>query len=214
METRLVAATPNAEELILYIARVSSDQDKWSTGLIRYLIENGHWSPFEMAHATWEIQTSRTIGRQILRHRSFSFQEFSQRYAEHPATTEKYQARRAGSSNRQGSIDDLPYDSQAWFQQAQDDVERFTQEQYRRAVSQGIATESARFLLPETASTKLYMAGSLRSWIHYLGDGPGGRTNPHTQREHYDIAMSIRATFCVHFPIIADALGWREHDDD
>lgn len=195
---------------------MSSDQEKDNPDLLKYLIRNGHWSPFEHVTATWEIRTSRAIAQQILRHRSFVFQEFSQRYAT-VSSSETYEARAKGSSNRQGSLDNLPHDVKFWFKTAQEEVRSLSTELYGRALSLGVAPESARFLLPQSTSTKLYMTGSLRSWIHYLSNGPGGRCNPHTQKEHRDIALSIRATFSSQFPIVTEALealNWLEVKDD
>ncbi len=203
-----VSATPNAERTILYIARVSSDQENEDTRLINYLIRNGHWSPFEHASMTLEITTSRAIAVQILRHRSFTFQEFSQRYAS-PTGTVKYEARRQSVKNRQSSTDDLPEIVKKNFREAQLMVEQTCFAAYNRAIEMGVSKEQARFLLPLATQTEIYMTGTLRSWIHYLGDGPGGRTNEHTQQEHRDLALEAQDIFCDRFPIIAEALGWR-----
>lgn len=203
--TKLVSVTPDAEKTILYCARVSSDQSNEDDKLIGYLIRNNHWSPFELASMTVEINTSRAIAPQILRHRSFSFQEFSQRYAVAGGTV-KYRARRQAVKNRQSSTDDLPAVDQHWFLQAQAYIEKEATRLYREALEREIAKESARFLLPAATETKLYMSGTVRSWIHYLQL----RTDEHTQQEHREIALEIRdRIFYWQFPVISMALGWR-----
>lgn len=201
---RLVTITPGTEGLILYCARVSSDQSNEGVGLIRYLIRKGHWSPFEMAHAVFEIKTSRAIAAQILRHRSFAFQEFSQRYSK-PEGTVKYRARRQADKNRQSSVDDLSEEDIEWFYDAQDEIESYSFSMYEQAVQAGIARESARILLPLGTSTKLYMAGSLRSWIHYCNL----RCQDDVQLEHRQIALAIREALSDELPTIAEALEWR-----
>lgn len=199
----LISVTPNAEQTILYCARVSSDQTKTSTELLGYLIRNKHWSPFELVHMTVEIVTSRAISQQILRHRSFSFQEFSQRYA----TIDEAQffignARVKGSSNRQGSLETEDFELQQWWEDKQRDSAKFAFNAYQDALNNGIAPEVARFVLPLSTLTKLYMCGSLRSWIHYLEL----RYDEHTQLEHREIANWIKDIFIAQFPIIADAM--------
>lgn len=204
MKVNLIAVTPDAEKTVMYCARVSSEhQDSPSTGLIRYCIENHHWSLFEMANMVIEINTSRAISAQILRHRSFSFQEFSQRYAA-VADTELYPARRQDLKNRQNSIDDMDEDTRIWFTNAQLRVKGQALDLYNEALEKGIAKEQARFLLPMAASTKLYMNGTLRSWIHYLDLRCGNGT----QLEHKEIADAIKAIFIEQFPIISEAKGW------
>ena len=209
--TRSVPEDPDMvqtpEEFISYVARVSNpaNQNNQQTApkLLKYLIEHKHWSPFEMVSFTVEIQTSRAIAAQILRHRSFSFQEFSQRYA---TATEvcRYEARRQDSKNRQNSIDDMSNDDRDWFQQAQDEVEVLARKHYGEALQRGIAKEQARFLLPLSTATTLYMSGTARSWIHYLQL----RTDPGTQLEHRQIAEEIKLIFCQQFPATSEALGW------
>jgi thymidylate synthase (FAD) len=194
---RLVSATPRAEETILYCARVSSDQTNTDTGLLGYLVRNGHWSPFEMAHMVLEVRTSRAIAAQILRHRSFSFQEFSQRYAVAPGTV-KYSARRQAERNRQSSVDDLTPDVKGIFDVLQTDVEDHCRRAYETALELGVSREQARFLLPLATETVLYMAGSLRSWIHYLAM----RTDSHTQQEHRELALEAAGIFAEQFPTI------------
>lgn len=187
------------------MARVSSpnQENPEKDKLIKYLITHKHWSPFEMAHMTVEIRTSRAIGRQILRHRSFTFQEFSQRYAE-SFDVEFYEARRQDTKNRQNSINNLDDETQDWFLEAQEKVVNLAYELYHCALEKGIAKESARFLLPELSSTKMYMSGNLRNWIHYIEL----RTGPETQLEHREIAQRCKEIFIEQFPIISKALNW------
>lgn len=200
---KVVSITPDAEKQILYCARVSSDQENESVGLLRYLISHKHWSPFELAHAVVEIQTSRAIAAQILRHRSFSFQEYSQRYAA-PQHATVYPGRRQAEKNRQSSIDDLDSDTQVWWIHAQKNVYQHALQTYHKAVERGIAKECARFVLPLATPTKLYMSGTIRSWIHYFEL----RCSEDTQQEHRDIAIAIREALAQELPTIARALGW------
>lgn len=200
-----ISITPNAEQVIMYCARVSNpkNQDSGNTKLLRYCLEHGHWSIFEMAHATYEITTSRAIAAQILRHRSFSFQEFSQRYAK----AQEYvpaEARRQDKKNRQNSIDDLSEDIKLWFDTAQSYIWDECNHLYTKALDLGIAKEQARFLLPLNTQTKLYMTGSIRSWITYFNV----RCGVETQKEHRDIALQIRDDLAHRLPNIALALGW------
>lgn len=203
---KLVWITPDAEKMIGYIARVSNPNNQDNpevAGLLKYCIKNKHWSIFEQASFSIEIATSRAISAQILRHRSFCFQEFSQRYA---AVTEfeVYEARRQDSKNRQNSVDDMPDGIKNWFKSAQECVQHVAMEQYNKALEFGIAKEQARFLLPMSTSTKLYMTGNLRNWIHYLEL----RTEKGTQLEHREIAEAIKGIFKEQLPIISEALGW------
>lgn len=188
------------EAHLLYIARVSSNQDNADPGLIGYLMRNGHWSPFEMVGACIEIETTRDIGRQILRHRSFAFQEFSQRYAEVSDSTVGREMRLAGSSNRQGS---LPDRSRALEQYAQR-VAWDALDAYRHMIEAGVAPECARAVLPEgMTSTRLYMNGTLRSWIHYLRERlhlDPKRGVQVAQREHVLIAEAIYDALNVAYP--------------
>lgn len=200
--------TGTAEDLIAYTARVSNpaNQINESTApkLLAYLIKNKHWSPFEMVSMTIEIETSRGIAQQILRHRSFSFQEFSQRYAQATEIVE-YPARRQDVKNRQNSIDDLMQADKDWFRDAQKEVATLTMSKYDEALARGIAKEQARFLLPISTATKLYMSGTARSWIHYIQL----RADEATQLEHRQIAEGCKAIFAEQFPCTAEALGWR-----
>jgi len=205
MQVTLITVIPKAEETIMYIARVSNpaNQNSGNPGLLRYCIKHGHWSVFEHGHMTLEIVTSRAIAAQILRHRSFTFQEYSQRYAE-AAAFETYEARRQDMKNRQNSIDDMPFEIQQWFRNAQEEVNTLAEELYKDALNKGIAKEQARFLLPLSTQTKLYMTGNVRSWLHYFDL----RCSESTQKEHRDIANAARAIFKEQFPIIAEAKGY------
>jgi thymidylate synthase (FAD) len=195
-----------AADLIAYTARVSNpaNQSNLETAprLLRYLIKENHWSPFEMVHMTIEIKTTRDIARQILRHRSFSFQEFSQRYAVAPGF-ESREVRLQDEKNRQNSVETDDRNLNEWWQMEQRKVQARAEMSYKDALAKGIAKEQARALLPEglTQST-LYMAGSLRSWIHYcdLRRGNG------TQKEHAEIADKCWEIIRVHFPDIVKAL--------
>ena len=204
--TKLISVTPNAEDTIAYCARVSSDNqaNPKISGLLKYMIREGHWSPFEMANMVVEITTSRAIAQQILRHRSFSFQEFSQRYAEVNEYV-LYGARRQDKKDRQNSIDDLSPEVREWFIHAQMNAHDYAFELYEAAIQKEIAKESARFLLPLSTKTKLYMNGTIRSWIHYIQL----RSPEHgTQKEHADIVSEIKQLFIEQFPVISEALEW------
>lgn len=205
MKTQLISVTPNAEKIIMYCARVSNpaNQNSENTKLLDYCIKNGHWSIFEMANMCIEITTSRAIAQQILRHRSFSFQEFSQRYAK-VQDFEYYEARRQDLKNRQNSINDMNSADKEWFQTAQEQVIEYCSALYEEALNKNIAKEQARFLLPLNTQTKLYMNGSIRSWLHYLDLRCGNGT----QKEHKDIADEIKKIFIEQFPNIAIAKGW------
>lgn len=205
MKVNLISLTPDAEKTMMYCARVSNPANQHSDNpkLLDYCIKNGHWSVFEMAHMTVEITTSRAIAAQILRHRSFSFQEFSQRYAEAQGF-ETYVARRQDNKNRQNSIDDMSEEDKEWFYSAQTEVKQVANHYYQEALKRGIAKEQARFLLPLSTTTKLYMSGSVRSWLHYLDL----RTGNGTQLEHKEIAEEIKKIFVEQFPNISKAKGW------
>lgn len=196
------------EALMAYVARVSSPKQTNPSfaRLLAYCAEHQHWSVFEMADATFEIQTSRAIAQQILRHRSFCFQEFSQRYAKVTAGTEIYEARRQDHKNRQNSIADMTPEDQKWFTAAQEQVRDANFELYNEALEKGIAKEQARFLLPLGTVTKMYMKGSLRSWIHYVNL----RAAHGTQKEHMDIAKAIKVALVKEFPIVSEAVGWAD----
>lgn len=210
MGAKLIWATPEAEKLVAYCARVSSpnQENPEIAKLIKYLIKNKHWSPLEMANMCVEIETTRAISPQILRHRSFSFQEFSLRYAE-AAEFEIVEARRQDSKNRQNSIADMNNKDSNWFREAQDHLFSQSRDLYSEALRRGIAKEQARALLPLSTKTKLYMQGSLRSWVHYLEV----RCDKATQKEHRDVADSVKAIFIEQFPIISEALGWTNAEE-
>lgn len=206
-EVKLIWITPDAEKLIGYTARVSSPkQDNPEvTGLLAYCIKHKHWSIFEMASACIEINTSRAIAQQILRHRSFHFQEFSQRYAEVPEDgIEIYEARRQDTKNRQNSIDDLdPRIKKHWIERQQKNW-RLAYMDYTWALQNGIAKECARMILPVQTKTKMYMTGTIRDWIHYINL----RTDNGTQLEHKEIAEKIKAILIKELPTISKALNW------
>jgi thymidylate synthase (FAD) len=207
MNVRLVHNTPDAEKLMAYCARVSSskqdnpDYEK----LLGYCIKHKHWSVFEMASVCIEIKTSRAIAQQILRHRSFHFQEFSQRYAE-AQYFEIYEARRQDLKNRQNSIDDMSDEEKNWFDDAQTKVISLANELYDEALRRGIAKEQARFLLPLNTESKLYMHGTVRDWIHYINLRAGNGT----QLEHQEIAIAIKDILIDIIPTIAKAMNWQK----
>lgn len=212
MNVDLVWVTPNAEEMIVKMARVSApkNQDNMDTApkLLRYLINHKHWSPFEMCNLCVEIETTRAISPQILRHRSFSFQEFSQRYAD---TNELGSAviphlRRQDSKNRQNSIDDLSPELIASYYRRISQLCEDAEHLYREMISNGVAKECARSILPLSTQTRLFMNGTLRSFIHYLQL----RTDNGTQLEHQQIAQRIKQIFCDQFPVIGQAVFQEE----
>lgn len=195
-----------AEELVVYCARVSNpkNQDNFGTGpkLLNHLIKEGHWSPFEMVHVNMEVKTTRDIARQILRHRSFSFQEFSQRYAKVMDFSEPREARLQDTKNRQNSIRTSDSQLQEAWNMRQQSLLKTIEENYSWALEMGIAKEQARAILPEgLAMSTIYMSGTLRSWIHFctvrMGNG--------TQLEHSDIAKACWEVLKQHFPITITA---------
>lgn len=197
----------NAEEFIAYCARVSNpanQENPDSERLLKYLVKNKHWSPFEMVHIVMEIQTTRDIGRQILRHRSFSFQEFSQRYAAVAEMSEPREARLQDQKNRQNSIETDDVATQEWWQEEQQWLLSKIDELYQQALKDGIAKEVARCILPEGLTmSRMYMSGSLRSWIHYcelrMGNG--------TQKEHREIATQCWNIIVEQFPSLKNVLN-------
>lgn len=205
-EVNLVHITPEAEKHIAYCARVSSpnQENPEFEKLIKYLIKHKHWSPFEMANMCLEIKTSRAISPQILRHKSFQFQEFSQRYSA-VEDYESYEARRQDLKNKQNSIDDMSEDDKIWFKNIQEDINGFCFNVYKEALNRGIAKELARVVLPLGVKTKLYMNGSIRSWIHYIEV----RSDISTQLEHREIAIQAKNIFINQLPTIAAALNWK-----
>jgi thymidylate synthase (FAD) len=208
MSVKLISTTPDAEKLIAYCARVSSpnQENPAIAGLLKYCIKNAHWSIFEMGNMVVEIETSRGISPQILRHRSFTFQEFSQRYAAVDSSgIQIYVARRQDDKNRQNSIDDLSDAVKAEWETRQLDNWKRAFEHYQWALDNSIAKECARFVLPLGCTTKMYMQGTIRSWIHYIEL----RSAHGTQKEHMDIANNIKKIFIEQYPIISEALGWQ-----
>ena len=207
---KLVSVTPDAEKTMGYVARVSNPNNQENpkvSGLLKYCIKHNHWSVFEQAHMTLEIETTRGIAAQILRHRSFTYQEFSQRYADSSLLAESiplFELRRQDDKNRQNSIDDVdPFTKQSFeiliqkhFAEAMD--------LYQQMLAKGIAKECARFVLPLAVPTRIYMTGSVRSWIHYIEL----RSANGTQKEHMDIALDAKRVFAEQFPICAEALEW------
>jgi thymidylate synthase (FAD) len=213
---KLVWITPDAETLLVHMARVSNPRSQ-ETGdnpekLIRYLIRNRHWSPFEMVSACVEVNTTRDIARQMLRHRSFSFQEFSQRYAVADDLGDRVfrPARLQDEKNRQNSLATDNDDLQAWWHEIQDDLADRARADYRAALARGIAKEVARAILPEGMTpSRLYMAGSVRSWMHYLAV----RLDPSTQLEHRELAQAIAAELRPHLPAVFEATDERTAND-
>lgn len=202
-----IKSVQDLEGLIAYTARVSSSNQKNPSyaGLIKYCMNHGHWSILEMGNASFEIKTSRAISPQILRHRSFSFQEFSQRYAAlDESGIEIYVARRQDHKNRQNSLDDLSDEIKKEWEERQLQNWKSSFEHYQWALDNDIAKECARMVLPLQSSTKMYMNGTLRSWVHYINL----RTDPATQKEHRDIAEAIKVEFTKRFPVISEAAGW------
>jgi thymidylate synthase (FAD) len=199
----------SAEGLMAYVARVSSSKQDSPTyaGLIKYCMSHGHWSVLETANACFEIETSRVISAQMLRHRSFSFQEFSQRYAAvDESGIQLFAARRQDLKNRQNSIDDLSEEIKNEWEQRQMANWRSSFEHYMWALQNGIAKECARAVLPLQTTTKIYMNGTIRSWVHYLNT----RTEASTQLEHREVADAIRVQFVKNFPVVAEAAGFLE----
>lgn len=215
MSARLIAVTTpriadveNAEQLIAYAARVSNPQNQMShesaPKLLKYCLKNGHYSVFETASMTVEIKTTRAIATQILRHRSFTFQEFSQRYAKVDGTIPPVEARLQDNKNRQNSIQTDDNELHLWFNENQQKLYEKSVELYEKALEKGVAKESARFVLPLATPTTLYMTGDVRSWIFYIKL----RSANGTQREHADIAVAIKDIFKETFPNISEALEW------
>lgn len=207
MNVKKIWTTPDGDKLIAQLARVSNpaNQDNHETAprLINYLIRHKHWSPFEMVHACVEIQTTRDIGRQILRHRSFSFQEFSQRYAEVTEPLQDREVRMSGATNRQSSVETDDKEIKDWWTSFTDAVRTLSEEGYHKAIEKGIAAEVARVVLPEGLTpTRMYMCGSLRSWIHFWEL----RTSEGTQKEHRAVAEATKAVVLSEFPQIRKAL--------
>ncbi len=210
MEVKFVQCTPNPEENMAYIARVSNpnNQDNPSfEGLLKYCIKHEHWSVFEQAFMTLEINTTRAIAAQVLRHRSFTFQEFSQRYADANLlqTVELPELRRQDTKNRQNSIDDLDEFTIQKLQMQMQTLFSSSYALYNQMLEMGVAKECARMVLPLCTPTRMYMTGSCRSWIHYINL----RSAHGTQKEHMDIANECKCIFAGQFPTVAKALDWQ-----
>jgi thymidylate synthase (FAD) len=215
MQARLIALSQpvipecvEASDLLAFCARVSNPANQANTEtaprLLQYLVRNQHWSPFEMASMTLEITTTRDIARQILRHRSFSFQEFSQRYAAQLQPPVFREARLQNAANRQASDETQDDDLQRWWAEAQGDVAALSTIKYKRALELGIAKEVARSVLPEgMTESVIYMAGTIRSWIHYCQL----RTHIGTQKEHREIALTCREILLTQFPALEEVLA-------
>ena len=211
----LISVTPDAEKTIGYVARVSNPKNQDNpkvAGLLKYCIKHGHWSVFEQAHMTVEIETTRGLAAQILRHRSFTFQEFSQRYASTNLLDTMIcvpDLRSQDLKNRQNSNDDIPVEKRDALQAKIAVHFSDAMDLYNELLNEGVAKECARFVLPLATPTRLYMTGSVRSWIHYINL----RSGHGTQKEHMDIAKECKCIFAGQFPLVAEALGWTHHQN-
>ena len=210
MTVKFVSVAPDAEKTMAYIARVSNpknqDNEKFA-GLLKYCIKHNHWSVFEQSSMTLEIETTRGLGAQILRHRSFTFQEFSQRYADTNLLADEipmFDLRSQDLKNRQNSIDDIPKNKKADLQEKIAEHFVASMDLYNELLANGIAKECARFVLPLATPTRLYMTGSCRSWIHYINL----RSAHGTQKEHTEIVQECRKIFVQQFPSVSEALEW------
>ena len=210
MEVKLITVTPDAEQTMGYVARVSNPNNQENpkiSGLLKYCIKHNHWSVFEQAHMTLEINTTRGIAAQILRHRSFTYQEFSQRYADTNLLSNEIPVpdlRSQDLKNRQNSVDDISPEKKLVLQGT---IARHFAESldiYNELLRQGVAKECARFVLPLAVGTRIFMTGSVRSWIHYIDL----RSANGTQKEHMDIAEACKKIFIEQFPIVAEANGY------
>ena len=210
MNVKFVSITPDAEKMMAYIARVSNpsnQQNENYSGLLKYCIKHNHWSVFEQSSMTLEIETTRGLAAQILRHRSFTFQEFSQRYADTKLLDTQIPVpdlRSQDLKNRQNSNDDIPQEKKEEYQAL---IARHFEDSmnlYNSLLSEGVAKECARFVLPLATPTRLYMTGSCRSWIHYINL----RSAHGTQKEHMDVVEKARSIFVEQFPSVSEALGW------
>ena len=208
-QVKLISATPDAERTMAYVARVSNPSNQGNeniSGLLRYCIKNQHWSVFEQAYMTVQIETSRGIAAQVLRHRSFTFQEFSQRYADSTqlGLIPVPELRRQDVDNRQNSIDDVSSELVEHYRRKIRDQFDSAVGLYEDMLRDGIAKECARFVLPIATPTRIYMTGSCRSWIHYINL----RSGHGTQKEHMDIAIACQQIFCRQYPVVSQALEW------
>ena len=210
MSVKLVSVTPDAEQTMAYVARVSNPNNQENPNyakLLGYCIKHNHWSVFEQSFMTLEIETTRGLAAQILRHRSFTYQEFSQRYADSSLLSEKIELpelRRQDTKNRQNSIDDIdPFVKQEFEIKMRKHFDE-AMVLYQSMLDMGVAKECARFVLPLATPTRLYMSGSCRSWIHYIQL----RSANGTQKEHMEIAEECKQIFAEQFPTVAEALEW------
>ena len=208
-KVNLISVTPDAEKHIAYVARVSNPKNQNNenfAGLLKYCIKHGHWSIFEQAFMTLEIETTRGIAAQILRHRSFTYQEFSQRYADSNllGEIELPELRRQDTKNRQNSIDDLDPEVIEKLNKQMNTLFSSAFSLYNQMLEKGVAKECARFVLPLATPTRIYMTGSARSWIHYINL----RSGHGTQKEHMDIANECKSIFVEQFPSVAEAMEW------
>jgi thymidylate synthase (FAD) len=210
MSVKLVSVTPDAEKTMAYVARVSNPNNQENPNyakLLGYCIKHNHWSVFEQSFMTLEIETTRGLAAQILRHRSFTYQEFSQRYADSSLLAETIpvpELRRQDTKNRQNSIDDLDAE---FVELTNKQIETYFAQGmslYQHLLDNGVAKECARFVLPLATPTRLYMSGSCRSWIHYIQL----RSANGTQKEHMEIAEACKEIFAQQFPTVAEALEW------
>ena len=209
MKVQLITLTPDAEKNMAFVARVSNPNNQGNenfSGLLKYCIKHQHWSVFEQAHMTLEIETTRAIAAQILRHRSFTFQEFSQRYAQSNELGEidLPELRRQDIKNRQNSIDDLDVKVVDKLNRQMITLFSSAQSLYNQMIEEGVAKECARMVLPLCTPTRIYMTGSVRSWIHYIDL----RSAHGTQKEHMEIAESCKDIFKEQFPVVSEALEW------
>jgi len=210
MSVKLISVTPDAEQTMAYVARVSNPNNQENPNyakLLGYCIKHNHWSVFEQSFMTLEIETTRGLAAQILRHRSFTYQEFSQRYADSSLLSETIpvpELRRQDTKNRQNSIDDIDDWTQTKFDMKMTRLFTQSMDLYKEMLEAGIAKECARFVLPLATPTRLYMSGSCRSWIHYITL----RSANGTQKEHMDIAEACKKIFVEQFPTCAEALEW------
>ena len=209
MNVNLISITPDAEKTMAYIARVSNPSNQGNdnfSGLLRYCIKHEHWSVFEQSFMTLEIETTRGLAAQILRHRSFTFQEFSQRYADSNLLGEidLPELRRQDVKNRQNSINALDPAITDKLQKQMITLFSSSLALYNQMLESGVAKECARFVLPLATPTRLYMTGSCRSWIHYINL----RSAHGTQKEHMDIANACKGLFIEHYPVVSEALDW------
>ena len=210
MSVKLISVTPDAEQTMAYVARVSNPNNQENPNyakLLGYCIKHNHWSVFEQSFMTLEIETTRGLAAQILRHRSFTYQEFSQRYADSSLLSQEIplpELRRQDTKNRQNSINDIdPFIKQKYEMLMQQHFKN-GMDLYQKMLEQGIAMECARFVLPLATPTRLYMSGSCRSWIHYITL----RSANGTQKEHMEIAEACKKIFVEQFPTCAEALEW------